>query len=145
MDIPIDALNEAGESNKDKTELPIESPNKKLNYVSRLGIFYSILWEKKYGMKPTISFAQVGKVAKELVIDYQFNEYQIAYLMIMFFDWAGASGDDEFTRKKLESSTHSIFMLKLHIDSMRAYSKNRLGVDVDELEQIKPIVDKTIR
>jgi len=134
MDIP----SEATEEYTNNGTLP-ESIGK--TYVARLAYVYGILWSKKYGMKPMIAYGQMGKVAQQ-IMDLGFSEYQIAYLMIMFFDWAGASGDDEFTRKKLESSTHSIFMLKLHIDSMRAYSKNRLGVDVDNLEEIKPIVDK---
>jgi len=112
-------------------------------YIQRIAHIYGILWEKKYGMKPMVSFGLIGKSVQQLM-DLGFNEYQIAYFLTLFFDWAGANGDDDWTRKRLESKTHSIFLLKGEIDSMRAYSKNVLGVDSDDIEKIKPIVDKII-
>jgi len=136
MDIPEEATNEYVNNGT----LP-ESIGK--TYIVRLAHVYGILWSKKYGMKPMIAYGQIGKVAKQYM-DLGFNEYQIAYLMIMFFDWAGASGDDEFTQKRLGNATHSIFLMKPLVDSMRAYSKNRLGVDVDNLSEIKPLVDKIL-
>lgn len=108
------------------------------SYIQRLSIFYSILFEKKYGMKPMMSFAQNGKVFKDL--SEYFNEYQVAYFLILFFEGAGDQKDMEF----LESRTHNIFLLKSKIDTMRVYSKNVLGVDTDDLEQIKPIVSKLL-
>lgn len=112
-------------------------------YIQRLSHIYGKLWEKKYGMKPIIAYGQIGKVAKEY-LDLGFNEYQIAYLIILFFDWSGASGEDDFQRKRLIDKTHSIFLMKPIVDSIRAYSKNVLKIDVDNTEQIKPIVDRFI-
>ena len=111
-------------------------------YILRLCAVYSKLWEEHYGIKPIVSFGLMGKIFKELK-EY-FNEYQIAYFLILFFNWSGANGDDDFLRKRLESKTHSIYMLKAEIDSMRAYSKNCLGIDTDDLNEIKKRVDKIL-
>lgn len=138
MDIPSEAL----ELNKEIEGILPEAFGK--TYIQRLAYVYGVLWSRKYGMKPMISYGQIGKVSKEL-IEFGFNEYQIAYLMIMYFDWAGANGDDDFIKRRLESSTHSIFLLKAQIDSMRAYSKNRLRIDPDNTEEVKVVVDKHLK
>jgi len=120
----------------------MELPTEGKTYIVRLSSFYATLWEKKYGMKPMMSFAQTGKVFKELSV--MFNEYQIAYFLILFFDWAGPDGKDENEANFLATKTHSIFFLRGKIDIMRVYSKNVLGVDTEDLEQVKPLVDRLL-
>lgn len=112
------------------------------NYIQRLSRVYSILWKRKYGISPTISFPAFGKIFKELSENY--NEYQIAFLLTIFFDWSGANGDDDFTRKRLENKTHNIFLISGELDSMRAYVRNVLKIDLDDVDEIKPSVDKLL-
>lgn len=143
MDIPDEVLAEAVAPLDVIEEYNILPEKIGKTYIQRLAHVYGILWSNKYGMKPMIAYGQIGKVAKQYM-DLGFNEYQIAYLMVMYFDWAGADGDDEFTSNRLGNATHSIFLMKPLVDSMRAYSKNVLKVDVDNLEEIKLIVDKIL-
>ena len=104
------------------------------NYIDRLYSIYTKLWEKKYGLKPVVSYPIVGKIAKELI--EHFTEKQIAFLLIIYFEWKGASGSDRFIEKKLENSTHSIFLFKNEIDPIRAYTKNVLKIDLDKEDKI---------
>ena len=112
------------------------------NYVIRLSKVYSILYNNKYGMKPRVNFGQTGKVFKELIED--FNEYQISYLLVLFFEWKGANGDDEFTKKRLENCTHNIFTLQREVNPMLVYIKNVLKVDIDNIKEIEPVINSLV-
>ena len=109
------------------------------SYIQRLGGVYSILYEKTYGIKPTPNYAQWGKVFKTLSEFY--SEYQIAYFLIQYFDCAGMDDND---KQFITNKTHSIFFFTAKIDSIRAHSKNVLGIDTDDEEQIISIVNKTL-
>jgi len=110
-------------------------------YITRLSHFYSILWKNKYDITPLLSYSALGKVFKEL--KGLFSEYQIAFLLIIYFEWKGANENDFYIEKKLQNSTHSIYLFKNEIDPIRAYVKNRLKIDLDG-DEICPLVDKTI-
>lgn len=111
-------------------------------YITRLSHIYSILWKKRYDLQPLISYPALGKVFKELIV--VLDEQQIAFLLIIFFDWAGASGNDEFIKRKLQNSTHSIFLFKNEIDSMRTYVQNVLKIDLSNKDEIEPHINKLI-
>jgi len=121
-------------------ELPKNLGN---NYVIRLSTIYSILYNNKYGIKPRINYGLTGKMFKDLIDDY--TEYQIAYLLIVFFEWKGANGDDDSAKKWLEGKTHGIFLFNNElINSMRVYIQNVLKVDFDNEDGIKTIVNNLI-
>jgi len=104
------------------------------NYIDRLYNVYVILWAKKYGLKPMISYKAVGKIMKDLT--ESFTEKQIALLLMVYFEWRGADGNDTFTEKRLASSTHGIFLFGNQIDSMRAYIQNVMKVDMEDEKQL---------
>lgn len=110
-------------------------------YITRLSHFYSILWENTYGIKPLVSYPMLGKVFKELI--EVLNEYQIAFLLTIYFEWRGVSGEDMFIERKLQNSTHSIYLFKNEIDPMRAYIQNKLKIDLSS-QDIHLLVDKII-
>ena len=112
------------------------------NYIDRLYNVYVILWTKKYGLKPILSYAMVGRIMKDLV--KSLTEKQIALLLIVYFDWKGADGNDTFIEKKLQNSTHSIFLFNRELNSIRAYIQNVMKVDMEDESQLDSYINNLI-
>ena len=99
------------------------------NYILRLFKVYSILFEDKFGFKPKINMGLFGKTIKSLVSDK--TEIQIATLLVVFFNWRGMSGSDEYAHQRLVDATFNISWFKSSINSYEAYARNVICIDLD--------------
>ena len=122
-----------------KIILPLDSKSP----LQRVLAMYSLLWSARYGTRPTINYPRAGKSLKPLVDSL--GEYKTALVMIQYFTWRGATGDDEFLNKRLASNTFPVYWIPDHADSILAYLRNVIKVDVDSESQVKQIVDRKLK
>jgi hypothetical protein len=129
---------------KDIVELPkLTLPLDSKSPLNRVLAMYSLLWSARYGTRPTINYPRAGKSLKPLVDSL--GEYKTALVMIQYFSWRGATGDDEFLNKRLASNTFPVYWIPDHADSILAYLRNVIKVDVDSESQVKQIVDRKLK
>lgn len=112
--------------------------------LKRIIAVYSLLWFSSYGTKYQANFGAVGKNFKPLLDSL--SEWQIAALMIIHFNWHGASGDDDFAFKKLEEAMHPILWIPSRLNEYGTYLTNVLKVDFfQNPDQIKEYVKTELR
>ena len=110
--------------------------------IQRLVNLYGLLWSKKYGTRPTVNFPRAGKALKSLVDSH--GEYKTALVLIQYFSWRGATGQDEFLHNRLESNAFPLYWIPDHADPILAYIRNVVKLDVDSPIQVKKVVDGKI-
>lgn len=111
-------------------------------YITRILSVYQDLFKNKYGFNPTISFGKFGKLCKILMESH--TELQIAAMMIIFFDWAGMDGGDDFQRDKLLNATHSFGWFFSTTNQYEAYIRNVLKLEFNVEEKVKEFVSKSL-
>ena len=120
--------------------LPAELGKSSLQRV--IGV-YSLIWKDLYGFEPTLNWPQLGKQFKPLL--EQFNEWQLAALIDVHFNWHGASGDDNFIHKRLADACFPLAWIPANVNQYRAYITNTLNINFDSLESVKRHVVEIIK
>ncbi len=108
-------------------------------YILRLVRYYGALFKKQFGFNPTINIPRFGKAMKQLVETH--TEDQIKALMIVFFNWYGMDGKDQFEHDKLMKATFNPQWFLSCINSYEAYLRNVLEINIDNA----PILDKFLK
>lgn len=111
--------------------------------LQRIVMIYSLLWFEVYGTKYRANFGAIGKNLKPLFDSL--SEWQIAALIVIHFNWYGASGDDEYTFKRLESAMHPILWIPSHVNEYGTYLTNVLHVNFEDHEAVKKYVKEKLR
>lgn len=133
---------DTSDANQDvKMELPKKFG---LNAYTRLGHVYRQLWFSKYGMAiPSFPFAKFNKVIKDLLVEN--NEYQIAILLLTYFNWRGASGNDEKEYSFISGKGFPIEMMPSKINIMIAYLTNVGGIVYNGEEDVRQYAVKHLK
>lgn len=95
------------------------------NPAQRVLSIYGTLFSNLYGFIDNTSYPKKVGIVSKLLKDY--TELQLAYLLIVYFNWNGMSGNDKREREFLINSTHSIGLFASGINKYVAYTKNVLG------------------
>lgn len=110
--------------------------------LKRIVGFYSLLWWEHYGTRYRVTnWPAIGKHMKALE---HLTEKQIAALMIVHFDWYGATGDDDFAHKRLESSMFPIMWLPNNENQYATFITNSVGVDFDDQDAVSEYVRRYV-
>lgn len=120
-------------------QLPI---NRGKTYILRVLSVYSDLFKNKYGFKPTVPIPRFGKSLKELLKTK--TELQVSAMMIVFFDWAGLDGNDNFAKQKLLDAGHNFSWFFSTVNQYEAYLRNVYGLDLDNEELVREFVGKNM-
>lgn len=100
--------------------------------------FYSLFWEETYGTKPEA--INWGRLGKSLLPLKSLNEWQMATLIWLHFNWYGASGDDKRIHKNLADNFFPLDWLPRASDGYKAYLINSLEVDWNNEEAVKKFI-----
>lgn len=108
---------------------------------SRIIKFYSLLWEKTYGNVYRIdNFKKVGAIIKSLLKLYA--EYQIAHLLVAFFKWRGANGNEEKEYKYVYNAFFPWGLFKSNVLKYETFVKNwNTNIKFDNPEHNKKAVE----
>lgn len=112
------------------------------NYIFRVLSIYRDLFRNKYGFAPTISVPRFGKSIKELVSTY--SELQIAALLVVFFNWKGITGDNDFESTKLINAAYPIQWFHTSINQYEVYLRNVFHLDFENEEAVREFVGKAM-
>jgi hypothetical protein len=105
--------------------------------------FYSEVWRSRYGTSPTVNIPRAGKSLKPILDSL--GEYKIFLLIMQFFNWRGATGEDDFLHKRLLSSAFPLYWIPDHADAMLAFMRNVTKINVDDELEVKKIVDAKLK
>jgi hypothetical protein len=112
--------------------------------IHRLVGLYNILWKAKYGTDNVRSnWGQLGKLYKPLLSSL--NEWQIASLLCLHFEWHGASGEDDFTHRRLSEKFFPMEWIPKAVNEYSTYLTNVLKVPFDDKASVKEWVVDIIR
>lgn len=111
-------------------------------YIIRILSVYRDLFKDKYGFHPSVSMGKFGKLCKTLIETH--TELQIAAMLIVFFDWAGMDGSDDFTREKLTNATHSFGWFFSTTNQYEAFLRNVQHLNMDVQEDVREFVAKNL-
>lgn len=103
---------------------------------------YSILWERKYGRKPSISFPMISKMFKPLLATL--TEYQIGLLVAVHMNWRGSNGDSDFIEKRLTDNCHPLTWLPKAVNEYTVYITNKEGINFDDHDVVKGVLNKIL-
>jgi hypothetical protein len=109
-------------------------------YIIRLLSIYKDLFNNLYGFYPTVPPQNYGRQLKSIML-YK-SELQIALLMIIFFNWAGVSGNSDIDKMKLINAQHPLNWFLKNINPYEVYARNILNIDVDKENEVKEFVAK---
>lgn len=101
---------------------------------------YSNLWKQKYGFEFKANYGFMSRMFTNLL--EQYNEYQIACLLVVFFDWRGVSGEDEWEFKRVANSAFNITWFSRGINQYEVYLRNVLGVNIDSVESMNKFLQE---
>lgn len=110
--------------------------------IQRITSVYSDLFKDKYGFYPTINYGKTGKLIQSMTDNH--SELQIAAMLIVFFDWAGMDGGDEFTREKIINAAHSFGWFYSTTNQYEIYLRNVFKLEFDDEEKVREFVGKTL-
>lgn len=114
------------------------------SYIDRVLFVYRTLWSAKFGTPYELhSFGKFGLVVKRLNKIY--TEYQIAALLLTYFNWYGATGIDDREYLYLSSKGFPIELMPSKVSIMIAYLTNRLGVEYTSEDSVKSYVVKNLK
>lgn len=111
-------------------------------YIQRIVSVYSDLFKDKYGFYPTVNYGQIGKLIQQLIDNK--TELQIASLLIVFFDWAGITGGDEFERDKLLKACYPFGWFYSSINQYEVWLRNVYKLEFDNEEVVREFVAKSL-
>lgn len=126
------------------TKKEIATPVDGLNKLTRVTKVYSLLWRHKYGRSPAnFDFGRLGKKLKPILDSY--TDYQLALLLIQYFEWRGDTCSDDFLYKRLSSNTFPLLWFPDYADSIAVFTQNTMGIDIDNEGVVKKVVDDHLR
>lgn len=108
--------------------------------IKRIVAFYSNQFNNRYGFRPRVNYGQIGGLFKPLL--ETLSEYQIALMILVHFEWKGATGDNEFVHKTLEGACFPLEWLPRGSNAYEAFIRNNLSIKFDDPEEVKAIVDE---
>jgi hypothetical protein len=111
--------------------------------LARLVEVYSLKFVELYGFKPTLNWGLLGKLFRQMQQDY--SEWQIAAMILLHFDWHGASGDDDFTHNRLADRCFPLEWVPKTTNAYRAYLQNTLGVDFADQDVVRKHVTSLLK
>ena len=112
--------------------------------LARLVSVYSLKFNELYGFNPSgLNWAMLGRNFKQALNDY--SEWQIAAMILLHFDWHGASGEDDFTYNRLADRCFPLEWVPKQTNAYRAFIQNTLGVDWDDNAAVKKHVSSIIK
>jgi len=104
--------------------------------ISRLVSIYNLKFKKLYGFDYVVSsWPRLAKQFKPLLD--QFNEYQVASLILLHFDWHGATGTDDFNHKRLAEKCFPLEWIPRGVNEYRAFILNSLQVNFEDVRGIR--------
>lgn len=138
-EIPVDTANTAVQEKNDKLpDLLGKTP------LARLVSVYSLKFHELYGFQPKVmNWAMLGRLFKETLANY--SELQIAAMILLHFDWHGASGDDQFTHSRLSDRCFPLEWVPKATNAYRAYIQNTMGIDFEDTEAMRKHVVSIIK
>jgi hypothetical protein len=104
----------------------------------RLISLYCTLFSKTYNVSAKINFGMFRKALNELLKSY--SEVQVAYLLIVYFNWHGMTETDVKEYNYLTSVAFPIFMFKSNISKYEIFSRNIQKVDFDDSDKLLKLV-----
>lgn len=107
-------------------------------YIIRIISIYTDLFRHKYGFHPQLPIARFGKAIK--VLHSTHTELQIAALLIIFFEWAGMDGRDDWEKESLIKVTHNMGWFFNSVNKYEAYLRNVFGLNLDNEEGVREFV-----
>lgn len=138
---PIETTNTAGQEGNPPTQLPDFLGKTPL---ARLVSVYSIQFTDLYGFAPKImNWAMLGRFFKEMLAGY--TEWQIAAMILLHFEWHGASGEDNFSHARLADRCFPLEWVPKAANAYRAYIQNTLKVDFADDAAVKAHVVRIIK
>ena len=111
-------------------------------YILRILSVYRDLFRSKYGFMPSVPIARYGRQLKAL--NETHSELQVAAMLIVFFDWKGMSGDDNFTEQKLIDAGHALGWFFSTVNTYEIFLRNVYKLDFDKEEEVKNFVSKSM-
>lgn len=111
-------------------------------YIIRVLSVYTDLFRAKYGFVPQLPMGRWGVSLKRLIATH--TELQISAMLIVFFNWRGMSGDDEFSEQKLIDSGHHFGWFFSTTNSYEIYLRNVFHLEFDNEEKVKEFVATTL-
>lgn len=111
--------------------------------VARIDSIYGTLFHREYGFYPQVtSLPSRRKVFKELLASY--TEIQLAYLLIVYFNWNGMDDNSPKDRDWFKKKTFDVFTFRFNLEKFLAYTKNvsGYGAEFDDSDLLVPIVGK---
>lgn len=124
--------------------IQIRLPVKGKSSIQRLVNFYSFVWKERYGRLPVqTNYALLGKQLKPTFS--LLSEYQLALVVMQYFHWKGTTGTDEFGYKRLVDKAFPLHWVPNFVDEILVYWRNEIGVDPDNENEVKRVVDAKIR
>lgn len=112
--------------------------NTKKNIAQRAVGLYSLFWKDVYGTEyEATNWGRLGKTLKPLE---KLNDWQLASLIWLHFNWYGASGDDSRTNKYLADKFFPLEWLTNNLNGYRTYLVNSLEVDWENEEAVKKFI-----
>jgi len=102
---------------------------------ARLAHVYRRLWSGKFGMDvPDFPFAKFNMIMKKLLVSN--NEYQIAILLLTYFNWYGISGKDQNEYLYLSNKGFPIEMLPSKFNNLVIHLTNVGGLVYNSKEDV---------
>lgn len=107
---------------------------------SRLVRVYALKYEDLYGVEYKANWPALTKLFKPLL--ESMTEMQIAALIVLHFEWRGASGEDQFTHDRLAERCFPLEWVPKAVNQYLPYLQNALEVPfTDEAKVKKYVVD----
>lgn len=96
----------------------------------RVTSIYSSLFKDKFNISAKLNFKNMSKSLKPLLDNY--SEVQVAYLLVVYFNWRGMNDNDNKEEQFLINSTYSINLFASGVTKYEIYARNILKVNLDD-------------
>lgn len=109
-------------------------------WILRIVNFYSSLWLSTYGRLPIITnYGKLGKLLKPYKDNY--SEYQLALMLMQYFEWYGLSGGDDFEHQRLHTKAFPLELFKFYADPIAVF----LSDVIDDEKQVEQLVNSKMK
>lgn len=112
--------------------------------IHRIATVYNLKYQELYGREwKATNWAQLTKLYKPLLAEN--SEWLVAAMVLLHFDWAGASGEDEFTHRRLSEKCFPLEWVPKAYNEYTAYLQNALNVNLNDDDEVKKWVVSIIK
>lgn len=116
-------------------QLPI---NRGSTPIQRLKSIYNQLYLDKYGFLPSLDMLKVGGSIDSMLKTR--SEFQVAAMMVVYFNWRGMDGSDDFAEKRLVNASHPFSWLPSSMNTHETYLRNVQRLDFDNNDEVAKFV-----